>query len=414
MTVITRYPTSNTVSATGWTLPINAYADDSAYTTCAPSKNGTVGSYFGGFNFSDIGANDTINSVTIEFEYHVSTTSSVATLRTSGWDGTTQIGDILYHTAEPTTDLQRTLVIPATVAQLQSANFRILEEGVRGSSNTAVTFYLDYVRVTVDYTPASTDHNGSLSQTLGDAALSASGKVEVRAAVFATLQDTAIVASGHVQANEVTAVLAQTLESVTLSATGKATVKSGLTTYLDSCSATATGKVAVKGSASKVLDSCGLSASGKIAVKGIVNQTLGNATLIATSGATFQPITASANVTLENVGLSATGRVTVNANANIALANVGGVASGKIPVNGRAVIALESVALDSMGAVRVSGGLAKTLSDITTIFTAAAGSPRLPSKMVIIKPINKEIITTGIRLIRAKMREKINTIGRGD
>jgi len=416
VTIITRYPTSNAVGTTGWTNPGNAYADDAVYATAAPAKNGTVSSYFSGFDFSDIGVNDTINSVTVTFEYHVSTTASVATLRTQAFDGATQIGTTLNHTAEPTTDLVRTLVIPATLANLQSADFKILSSAIRGSSTTAVTFYLDYVCVVVDYTPGSTSVTGSFSQTLESAAFSANGKVEVKGAVFSTLQDSSLAATGHVQADSITASLSQELQAVSASATGsvkvsgvvsatlggvslsssaKAIVKSALTSYLDSCTVAASGKVAVKGTVSKSLDSCAFSATGKATIKGAVSHTLENVGLVATSGASYPSITANANITLANVGIVSIGKALVKAGSNITL---------------------ESVGMNATGKVKVSGEVAQTLSDVISEVNASAMCPRTrPTKFYIKKPAENSVVVIEKQRIHSVRRQaKINTAGRGD
>lgn len=395
MATLTRYATSNAIGVTGWTNPGNAYvAYDSNYATAAPAKNATISSYYGGFNLADtIGANDTINSVDFYYGFKVSTKNSIASLAGQAYDGTTAIGSKNTNTSEPTSDTVAYFTAPATLAQLRSADFKILLEAIRGNSTTAVTFSLDYVYVVVDYTPASSNITGSLSQTLESVSLSASGKVEIKAASFATLDDVSVIASGHVQADSVTATLSQTLESAAVSAGGKVGVKSELTAYLDSCSVVSSGKVAVKGTASNALDSCGVSATGKVSVKGAVNQTLENVGLIATSGASFQPITASANIITENVGV---------------------IASGKVAIKGSAVIALESAGVNATGKVKVAGRLSAALSDVIAEISATARSPRAPTKLMIIQQHENEIQIVRKPSIRIKAQEKISTVGRGD
>jgi hypothetical protein len=159
MATLTRYPTSNAVGTTGWTNPGNAYADDGVYATCAPAKSATISSYFSGFDFSSIGDSDTINSVTLYCEYHVDTQASIGDIALRTYDNTTQIGTTdLTNNTEPLTDTAYSQVIAPTLAQLKSSTFRIRVSGHRGSSNTAVTLSLDYVKVVVDYTPAATGY----------------------------------------------------------------------------------------------------------------------------------------------------------------------------------------------------------------------------------------------------------------
>lgn len=141
-------------AATGWTNPGNVYADDNTYATAAPGKNSTVSMTASGFGF-DIPPGAEILSVTIEGEYRVSTTASNATYRMQARYNGTARGTQYSDASEPTSDTIRTDNNTGTwtAQELNSSLLQVQVDAVRGNSNTAVTFYLDYVAVTVEYLP---------------------------------------------------------------------------------------------------------------------------------------------------------------------------------------------------------------------------------------------------------------------
>jgi len=156
MTVSTRFPTANEVETTGWTNPNNAHADDGVYATAAPGKNAAIGTRYLTFGFdAAIPSGDAIDAVKIIYEYNVSTTASIATMRVRA-----RINDVNEENhddaSEPTTDAVITVDITADRAwtrdDLLDAAFKVTGEARRGNSNTAVTFSLDYVKVEVTHT----------------------------------------------------------------------------------------------------------------------------------------------------------------------------------------------------------------------------------------------------------------------
>lgn len=160
MATVTKFANANAVVTTGYTNPTNAYADDSVYATAAPGKNGVVNSDYGfpAFTTSDIPAGSTIDSVTAEIQFKVSTTSSIATQDLQLNNNGTLLGSMQTDATEPTTDKLLTHQVTTGISQsdLQTANFIKARVGSqRANSNTAVTFSLDYVKLTVAYTVAS-------------------------------------------------------------------------------------------------------------------------------------------------------------------------------------------------------------------------------------------------------------------
>lgn len=133
-------------------------AGSNTYATCAPGKNQEFASVWP-FDFSDVGTTDTVNSVSVKVQWKVSTTSSVAELRSSMFADQAQATAVsavpgVSDTAEPTSDTDRTYSATPTAAQL-NAGVWVRVQALRGSSNTSVTFSLDYIQVTVDYTADS-------------------------------------------------------------------------------------------------------------------------------------------------------------------------------------------------------------------------------------------------------------------
>ena len=196
MATISKYAAYHTAITTGYTNPSNAYADDGVYATAAPGKNAEVSAYFGfpAFTTDEIPDGAIINSVTTEFKYHVSTTASIATQYWQTFKSTTALGTEQSDTSEPTSDVIKTHQVTSgiTLTDLRSNDVaRMRLRSARGNSNTAVTFYVDYVKITVDYTPAvvgaaSLTGIGSLSATsllykIGTALLSGIGSLTVTA-----------------------------------------------------------------------------------------------------------------------------------------------------------------------------------------------------------------------------------------
>jgi hypothetical protein len=159
MATVSKFAAYHTAITTGYTNPSNAYADDGVYATAAPAKNAEVSAYFGfpAFTTSDIPDGSIINSVTTEFKYHVSTQSSIATQYWQTFKSTTALGTEQSDATEPLSDVIKTHQVTSgiTLTDLRSNDVaRMRLRSARGNSSTSVTFYIDYVKITVDYTPA--------------------------------------------------------------------------------------------------------------------------------------------------------------------------------------------------------------------------------------------------------------------
>lgn len=171
----TKFANANAaVVAGGWTSPTGAYSDDGAYATAAPAKNGTISSDYGfpAFTSGDIPDGAGINSVTVEVQWKVSTTGSIDTLGVQLHNPAgTALGSETTTTTATTADSVSTQQVTSGIplADLRSANVVVARvRASRGNTNTAFTASLDYVKVTVDYTPAN-NVTGALAVSGGSA-----------------------------------------------------------------------------------------------------------------------------------------------------------------------------------------------------------------------------------------------------
>ena len=191
--MISKFANANTVVTTGWSTPTNAYDTTSAiynaltnkpasgggegsqaFATAAPGKNSSITTDYGfpAFSTSDIPDGSVINSVTVEIRYKSSTTGSTGAVigLQINKNGTLLGSESTFgmNLSDQTVTKADTSLV---VADLRTANqLKARLRGGRTTSNTAITWSVDYVRVIVDYTPTSTL---DLSQTLAPALLAA-------------------------------------------------------------------------------------------------------------------------------------------------------------------------------------------------------------------------------------------------
>ncbi len=152
-----RLPSGNEPVTIGWTNPQNAYADDSIYATAAPALNSTVVSHWMGFGLNGAIPQDSIiDRVKIIAEYRVTSTTSTATLRAqANVYGTDCPTTARTNSAKPASDTVVSFDITScrswSRADFMDDVFKVKIGARRGDSGTAVTFYLDYVKVEVSY-----------------------------------------------------------------------------------------------------------------------------------------------------------------------------------------------------------------------------------------------------------------------
>lgn len=162
MTTVSKFASSNAVVTTGWTSPTNAYADDTSYATAAiNSKNTSITSDFGfaSFTTGDIPDGAQINSVTVEILFFSNTTGS-----TNAVLGLELFNNAASDAAETTygmslaevTQTKTFSTVPSLTDLRTAGRLQARVRGNRASSNTAITWSLDYVKITVDYSVVTT------------------------------------------------------------------------------------------------------------------------------------------------------------------------------------------------------------------------------------------------------------------
>ena len=151
MAIVTRFPTG--ASPSQWTNPTYAFSADNNWTYASPSAYSTYEYLLTNFGFdSAIPVEAVINSVTLEVKWRISTASSQAEIGVCAYVSGAVSGDELTEYNSPTTAQIRTTTNTGITSrtQLLNVNFRVR---LRASqiSTTACTFYVDYVKVVVDY-----------------------------------------------------------------------------------------------------------------------------------------------------------------------------------------------------------------------------------------------------------------------
>lgn len=135
------------------------------YATCANvGRNKEFGSLWPFvFSTSDIPDGATINSVSVKVQWKISSTSGNYTLRSTAFDSSNDsTGTALSANPGVTrtgvtadTDDTYSLTTVPSLAQLRSGIW-VRASAMQGGTNTSATFSLDYIQVTVNYTPGPT------------------------------------------------------------------------------------------------------------------------------------------------------------------------------------------------------------------------------------------------------------------
>ncbi len=190
-----------------WANAGSALADDGLYASAAPGKNATVsGDWdFAAFTDAEIPVGATIDSALIEAQWKVSTTASVATLGLHGLIGGVADGAETVVTTEPTVDTIAQKAIVVTESDVKTAGQVVARvRATRGSTNTAFTATLDYVKLVVTYTAAVPKVFGQVPATAG-ASATVAGRRTLRSTISASAAATATVSAARKLRAQVTA-----------------------------------------------------------------------------------------------------------------------------------------------------------------------------------------------------------------
>ena len=195
MPIVTKFPSAVSVTDT-WAGTTNIYVDNGTYASTGGTRNGNADIVGSSFGFA-IPSGATINSVLVEVEYKLSTTASASTLTLQAQYNGSLMGTASTTTSEPTTDTiwNTSNTGSWTAEELNSDLLEVLFR-VRRTSNTACTYSVDYLSVTVDYTEQAENYNliGAVSQ---------SSTVEVlntkQASLVGAISQSSSVSSGNVK-----------------------------------------------------------------------------------------------------------------------------------------------------------------------------------------------------------------------
>jgi len=185
---LSKLANANTVVTTGWTNPTNAYSstDSDASATAAPAKNSSIVSDFGfpAFTAGEIPDTYVLTGVTAEVRYKSSVTDSTgATLRFQINNNGTLVGtessNGMTLSFSTVTDTETSGV---SLSDLRTANLvKVRLTGARSSSNNVITWSVDYVKLTANYSPTgSITANATIKAT-------ASGSVTANANIRGTV-----------------------------------------------------------------------------------------------------------------------------------------------------------------------------------------------------------------------------------
>lgn len=155
MPSVTLYPSGHTLGTNGANFlnPINLRANDGVYSTVTQTaKNTTSQIFLESFDFSAIPSGATINSIIVNVERKMSSTSSIQSVAIQAYKAGVAMGTKATNTTEPASDTVLSNANTGTWAYADLVNLRVLLENIRGNSTAACTVSYDYVSVTVDYT----------------------------------------------------------------------------------------------------------------------------------------------------------------------------------------------------------------------------------------------------------------------
>lgn len=192
---VTKYPQS--ASWDTGSNPENIYTDDGNYATTLPPSGSsyTLTTYNFGF---DLPSGSAVNSVSVETQYKVSTNAMYNGLTISIRQNNVTVGNLGVDDSRPLADKVVTLnstykgFITSKLNSSDYLDFSVRLNCYKITSGTPCTFYLDYCKVTVDYSPD--EQVGDLSQ--GDD-ITAEGTAEITGYPYPSIVEGKISAVGQ-------------------------------------------------------------------------------------------------------------------------------------------------------------------------------------------------------------------------
>lgn len=271
----------------------------------------------------------------------------------------------LQATAPPTNYGNFTYTDPDQTANGGTAT-ATAERNLNASSENPGAFTVateQFVAWTIAVHPAeASGAEGSLSKTLDDVTVSASGALEISGALSQSLAPLTLSGSGALLVSAVSSVnlqpmgvsgsgalivsggLSSLLEDTLLSSTGVlAGVDEGvLSVTLDDLGVLLTGALRLNAGLSSILDDLTLNSAGALRLSGYLSTTLAD-TIVEAVGTLISGPHGSLSVTLENISVEAVGSVIVTSVAEISLELLSINASGALEISGELVVTLDEL-----------------------------------------------------------------------
>lgn len=158
------------ITQTGWTNPTNAYdagtATFASWASVTANQTNTI--YLTGYNFLGAGLPSTagLNSVTFTVKQYVSAANRMNAPTVRAYLGATPLGTTTTLTnSTQTTNSQTVTITGVAISDLLDSTFQVQLVATHYNGTISGTQFLDYIDVTVDYTPVAAPTSRTLTAT---------------------------------------------------------------------------------------------------------------------------------------------------------------------------------------------------------------------------------------------------------
>lgn len=219
--------------------------------------------------------------------------------------------------------------------------------------------------------PAPQVINGTLTQTLQDATLVATGTVKLQAALSTTLGNATLASTGTVS---IAGALSTTLQDASAAGAGGLKVQGALNQTLGDATLSSTGTVRVAGTLSTTLADATLSAAATLKLQASLTQTLQDAVAAGAAGLKVQ---GTLTQTLGDATLAATGTLIASGTGTLTqtLQDATLISTGTLRIAGTTAVTLQDALAAGAAGLQIRGTLGATLADATLVSTATISQP---------------------------------------
>lgn len=272
------------------------------------------------------------------------------------------------------------ILLPEEIRELSNAPYQILVKAPRilyflpsagGGATGSLSVTLADVTVSAS---GALSIAGSASNTLAAVGLSGAGAVAIAGSASNALAAATLSASGSVISG-ISGSLAQTLGAASLTGAGAVAVNASLSQLLADAALSGSGAVSISGVLSQVLADAALSGAGAVAIAGAAANTLSDASLVASGYVGSVPITGNLSQTLGAVTASGAGQISIAGALAQTLGAVAVAGAGALPITGQAVVTLAGAPVSATGGVLIQGSLAQAIASASLIGAGYVGGP---------------------------------------